>query len=272
MRHFIFALTTSAIVGLGASSPSSAADLPVKASVYNAPVMAGSNWSGWYIGLNAGGNWGTSQTSTTVSNGTTGVFFIPAAVNGINSIGAPTDFNTSGFTGGVHGGYNYQMGQWMLGLEADFGYFRSAGTNSVTGFIAAGVPATITSSISTDWLFTLRPRLGIISNNWLFYGTGGLAVTRLNANWNFLSTTGALITESASVSATKFGWTVGGGVETALPGKFTLGVEYLYANFGSVSTNNGAFFAAGVGILTNPVNQNASLQSNIVRLRLSKLF
>jgi outer membrane immunogenic protein len=184
-------------------------------------------------------------------------------------LGAPIDFSTSGFTGGVFGGYNYQMGQWLLGVEADFEYFRSAGSNTVNGLLLGVSPTTVTSSMSTDWLLTLRPRLGIVSGNWLFYGTGGLAVTRQSASWSILA---GLVTESASASALEPGWAVGGGVEAALPGNLILGAEYLYANFGSVSTNNGAFFVAGIGFLTNPINQSAHLESNIVRLRLSKLF
>jgi outer membrane immunogenic protein len=233
-----FALSAAAIVLIGLTGAANASDMAVKAPA--AAVTPAHNWSGWYAGLNAGGNWGTSQTSTVVSNGTTGVFFIPVAVNAINALGAPADFNASGFTGGVHGGYNYRLDKWLLGVEADFEYFRNAGSNTVAGLVG-GAPATIASSVSTDWLFTLRPRVGIISNNWLIYGTGGLAVTELHANWNFLQTAGGLVTESAAVSTITPGWTVGGGVETALPGKFTLGIEYLYVNFPGVSTNNGAF-------------------------------
>ena len=144
---------------------------------------------------------------------------MPVAVNGINGIGMPTDFKTRGFTGGTHGGYNYQMGHWLLGVEADFEYLRSAGSNTVTGFVVPGLPATIATSLGTDWLFTLRPRLGLIFGSWLFYGTGGLAVTRLSANWSFVSIGAA---ESASASATEPGWAAGGGVETMLPGKITL--------------------------------------------------
>jgi outer membrane immunogenic protein len=264
MKKFLIAgVAAAAFYG----TPALAADMAVKAPPPPpAPVWS---WTGWYVGLNVGGNWATSQTSTTVGNSTTGVFYPPGTVNAINAARA-TNFNTSGFTGGFQGGYNFQMNQWLLGVEADFEYFRSAGS---TGQVNALVPFTLTSSVSTDWLFTLRPRLGIISNNWLFYGTGGLAVTELHASWNYLSTTvGGTVTESASVSPTKAGWTIGGGVETALPGKYTLGVEYLYVKFDSVSTNNGIFINTPFGTLTNPINQSANLASNIVRLRLSKSF
>lgn len=228
------------------------------------------NWTGWYVGLNAGGNWGRSQTSTTVGPGAGGTSFGAPAVSGINSIGAPTNFDTDGFTGGIQGGYNYQIGQWLLGVEADFEYFRSAGSNSVTGVVVPGFPGIIATSVSTDWLFTVRPRLGVILNDWLVYGTGGLAVTELKATWNFVEVF-ASTAENASASVTKAGWTVGGGVETMLPGKWAIGAEYLYVQFDSASANS--FAVNGVGVtLTNTFSHSTDLASSIVRFRLSKHF
>jgi len=267
-RWLIAAIATISAVTF--TQTASAADLPVKAPV--APVAVAPSWTGWYVGLNVGGNWGTSAISTTVGNSSTGAFYPPNIVSNINAIGAPANLNTNGFTGGLQGGYNYQIGQWLWGVEADFQYFRSAGSNSVTGPIAAFNTVTITSSISSDWLFTLRPRLGIILNNWLFYGTGGLAVSELKANWNWVNTTAGLpITESASASGVKAGWIVGGGIETMLPGKWLIGAEYLYVNFGSISVNSIAI-ETGFGPLSNPFSHTADLSANIVRARLSKLF
>lgn len=266
------ALAAGAVISLAAVLSASAADLPPKAPASTAPVAAMTgHWSGWYAGLNAGGNWGTAQTPTHVGYGTAGIFMLPAAVDAINRIGADADVNTRGFTGGIHGGYNVRTGQWLLGLEADLDYFRSAGTQSATGLFVPGLTATLTSSVSTDWMFTLRPRVGLIRNNWLVYGTGGLAVTRLKASWSFLTSNGDT-SETASVSATRAGWIVGGGVEAALPQNLTLGVEYLYADFGITSTGSGAFIVGGVGAVTNPVTQSVSLQTSIVRLRASRSF
>jgi outer membrane immunogenic protein len=262
-------ILSAAVAVFGFTTVASAADLPIKAPV--APIAAPS-WTGWYIGLNAGGNWGRSETSTTVEDSTRPpAFFIPDGVTAINTIGLPTNFNTNGFIGGFQGGYNYQMGQWLAGVEADFEYFRSAGSNSVTGPLGTD-SATITSSVRTNWLFTVRPRLGVVFNNWLFYGTGGLAVTNLRANWNFVVNSVAnFVSESASASANRAGWTVGGGIETMLPGKWIIGAEYLYVNLGSVSAFSTNASAAGTPI-TNRFNHSADLTSNIVRVRLSKLF
>jgi outer membrane immunogenic protein len=245
-------------------APAMAADMPLKAP----PVaqVADPLWTGWYLGLNAGGSWGTSQTSTsTTAVAGPGLTLSALSIGIINGIGAPTNIDTSSFTGGAQGGYNYQIGQWLVGIEADFEYFRNAGSNTTSSATGAFV---LNSSVSTDWLFTARPRLGFISNNWLFYGTGGLAVTRLSAAWNMGGT--ALISESASASATRAGWVVGGGVETKLPGKWLLGVEYLYVNFDSISATG--FSNASGAPVANPINHSADLNANIVRARLSKLF
>jgi outer membrane immunogenic protein len=83
---------------------------------------------------------------------------------------------------------------------------------------------------------------------------------------------GTCSSESASASATKTGWVIGGGVETALPGKLSFGVEYLYVKFGSISATSTNFTAFGVGYPTNVFSHSADLSSNIVRVRLNKQF
>ena len=243
--------------------PASAADMATKAPA--API-ADPAWTGWYLGLNAGGDWSASELSTsTTSVPGAGLQLSALAIGLINGLGSPTDIHTSGFTGGAQGGYNYQMGQWLLGVEADIEHLHSAGSIS-----AATAPGTfnLNSSVSTDWLFTARPRLGVIANSWLFYGTGGLAVTRISGTWNLAGSAG--IAENASVASTKAGWVAGGGVETMLPGKWLVGAEYLYVNFASVSAVSSST-SFGTPLL-NPISHAADLNANIVRVRLSKLF
>jgi outer membrane immunogenic protein len=272
MRRFQVALL-AAVAVVGFASVASAADMPAKVPTYTKAPMAppAYSWTGWYMGLNAGGDWGKSNTSTTVAPGT--LSYPPFQVNVINAVvGAPPSTNTSGFTGGVLGGYNYQFGNLLAGVEIDFEYFRSAGSNTVSGNYFGIGTVSVTSSVSTNWLFTARPRLGIVSNNWLFYGTGGLAITQIKAAWNYLETANA-ITESASASPTKTGWVIGGGIETALPGKMFIGAEYLYVKFGSVSViSTNSFFPTFGGPLANPFSHSADLSANIVRARIGMKF
>ena len=96
---------------------------------------------------------------------------------------------------------------------------------------------TVNSSVSSDWLITLRPRVGFAANNWLVYVTGGLAVANLKSNFSFTDTF-AGATESASISKTKAGWTVGVGTEYALMNGWSVKAEYLYVDLGSENTTS----------------------------------
>ena len=86
------------------AGPSLAADLPTKAPVYRAEKPY--NWGGWYVGLNAGGDWGRSTASTSVDPGPGVPVFIIPIPPAITALGAPAQHSTSGFTGGIQGGYN----------------------------------------------------------------------------------------------------------------------------------------------------------------------
>ena len=282
MRQIISALLGAIALSIACVPGVLAANMPMKAPVA-APY---NNWTGFYVGLNAGGGWGHSNDPTSATfNPTTG-YFSAAGTTAVNSAGAQST-NTSGFTGGLQAGYNWQWANIVAGIEADFDYFGQKGSSSTSGVYpsAPSFSFTINSSASTNWLFTARPRLGmVVANNWLFYGTGGLAVTQVKANWSFTDNCniGVVCTvlafapptsASTSASATKAGWVVGGGVESALPGKLSLGVEYLYVNFGSISATNSNFISgASGGGLTQAFNHSADLTANIVRVRLNKQF
>jgi outer membrane immunogenic protein len=278
MGNKLISSLAGAVFIFAASGLAFAADMAVKAPPSApAPVY---NWTGWYAGVNAGGNWGTSDSSTN-GVGVGGLFTAPDcfppdsdcvlnAVDFQNAGVLKTD--TSGFVGGGQAGYNWQKGNVVLGLETEFEYFRSAGTSSNTvETVQKTGTLTVTSSMSTNWLFTLRPRLGWAVDNWLVYATGGLAVTDLKPGFSYSDTTSLLSSGAGSFSDTKAGWTVGGGVETMLPDRWVLGVEYLFVKFDNV--------AATVPVTITPFSpppQNfshtADLQANIVRARLSKLF
>jgi outer membrane immunogenic protein len=121
-----------------------AADLPrsYKAPAYVAPVFA--NWTGFYVGLNAGYGFGKSD------------WDFPAV--------SPSP---KGFVGGVTLGYNFQTGLWLWGIEGDLDYSGMKGSaDCVLG----------SCETKTSWLGTARGRFGYAGwNNWLPYLTGGAA-------------------------------------------------------------------------------------------------
>src|SRR6516164_1391576 len=151
-----------------------AADLPVKATIYKAPPRSQvGNWTGWYIGGNAGYGWG--------SNTGPGIETDPGDVSGIGpyfAVGGNVFPNLApkGFIGGGQVGYDWQVNRWVFGGIADF---QGADiTASVQHTITpAAFPITTTQGLSEklNLLGTLRARVGWASNDWLSYGSGGFA-------------------------------------------------------------------------------------------------
>ncbi len=201
------------------------------------------DWTGFYVGATAGAAWGqyTPRTST-VSDGYIG----PRGAAAVAAAGMQT-INSTGFVAGLAGGYNWQIGNLLLGLEADL---QAVDLDGATHTGAIHYPArsgqyTVTSFADTNWLFTARPRIGwVVPNNWMLYATGGVAVTQLHSNFSFVDTNRTF--ESGSVDAPKAGYAVGGGVEAPLTDRLSVKAEYLFVDFGntagSVTANNLAPF------------------------------
>jgi outer membrane immunogenic protein len=140
--RIILTTTAAAALLLGTSIASNAADLPRRAPV-TAPAMVAPiyNWTGFYIGINGGGGWGTSKWDS---------------VNSVDTAGA--------LVGGTIG-YNIQFGSWVLGIEGDGGWSSIGGTST------AGCGTGCTSKNS--WLSTVRGRVGYAFDRWMPYATGG---------------------------------------------------------------------------------------------------
>jgi outer membrane immunogenic protein len=255
---------------MGFASVGSAADLPTKAPVYKAPITATNNWTGWYVGLNAGGAWGSFDPSTSTVFSPVG-YFDPPNVPAINAAGAQS-IKPSAFIGGAQLGYNWQTGNIVAGGEVDFQSFHLSGNASTNAVYPSVAPAnfTIASSAHSDWLFTARPRIGIANDGWLAYVTGGLAVTELNGTFSFTDSFAAPLkfAEGVTISNTKIGYVLGGGVEALLSGNWSLKVEYLYVNLGTVSAVGLGTtpFTIGFGSNNNPFTHSLDLKASIARL------
>lgn len=260
MKKLAFAVSIFALSAAAAS----AADLAPRYVKAPATVVNPAyNWTGFYVGLNAGGAWGRDDIgSTTFVNG----FFpvdnaaVTAATNG--------RLNSSGFTGGGQAGYNYQTGNFVLGVEADFDYLGLR-RNTSTVFPFPSTPGaffTVQNSMSTDWLITARGRIGFAANNWLFYATGGLAVT--NERFSQTNLFLAPFVSTSTFSDTRLGWTVGGGAEYALNKNWSIKGEYLYADFGTVSTT-GVLTPAFAGSV---IGNTFHLTTNIGRVGVNYKF
>src|SRR5260370_78351 len=157
-----------------AASPASGADLPRK-PIYKAPppVVAPVpfSWTGFYVGLNAGGAGGREApplmlpgdwTSTAFNRHDTAIF---AAVGSQGT-------HPSSFTGGGQVGYNLQTGPAVLGIEADLNSLRlhaSRFISSVPGTLSA--PYSFAESFETDWIAPVLGRLVYAPHRVLIYAT-----------------------------------------------------------------------------------------------------
>jgi len=251
-------LRALSVLGLLISTPAAASGL-----LSSKPVAS---WTGFYAGLNAGAAWGTASKDS--------IFNAPvppyaaADVTGISST-ASQSLNTSGFTGGVQLGYNLQRGSLVWGVESDFQYLGLNGSNNLTASFPS-TPASVYSvatSVSTDWLFTARGRVGWTVHNALLYGTAGFAVGHQKFTQSIALLAPFVVTNSGS--DTRIGWTVGGGVEYALDPDWSIKAEYLYVDLGKPPASTGTISPASAGVYDQT---SAHLAFSIARLGVNRRF
>jgi outer membrane immunogenic protein len=194
---------------------------------------------GFYVGAYAGPNFQQGHANTTESGFG---YFASSSRTSIAATGSQA-FDAYGVNLGAVGGYTWVFDDnWFAGLEVDFGINSDVGTSTAGAVYPCCSPTTyaISSKVTTNWLFTARPRIGyVFMDNWAGYITGGLAMTDQKARFLFTDTF-ASAQESAVFSHTDASWTIGGGVEDKLSNEWTWRLEYLYAEFGSIggtSTN-----------------------------------
>ena len=201
---------------IGGTNAASAADLPVKAPYLKAPVAMVYDWTGFYVGVNAGVGIGRDYTRLAIPTGTS------LEASYLNPVGA---------VGGGQIGYNWQLpksafGSIVLGVEADL---QATGMrdnfNCLLGCIP-GLNANFNQRL--DWFGTVRGRVGIATGPVLTYVTGGYAYGSVKTTLTETIGTTALF----STSQNRGGWTWGSGVEASLGGNWTGKIEYLYVNLG----------------------------------------
>jgi outer membrane immunogenic protein len=198
-------ISTAAVVVVSGSA--FAADLPSRAPppvfVPPPPIFT---WSGFYIGGQVGYEWG--RTSATVFE-TAG----PASIG----LGG---FNSNGVVGGAHIGYNYQISQFVVGLEGDV---NGAGYRGSNVFLGA---ASFTTRNDIDG--SVRGRVGVAWDRALIYATGGAAFAPFR---HTITVFGGGVDEE---STTRVGWTIGGGIEYAITNNWSLRAEYRYTDYGHI--------------------------------------
>lgn len=180
------------------------------------PVLAGGsapaaayNWSGAYIGLDAGGSFGNYTQ--------------------FDDNGRGVKIDVSRFTGGVYTGYNWQISNFVAGLEADI-------SNGPKGITRRGTSGPYwhcgTGDCDADITYygTVRARFGYAINRTLIYGTGGFAYGR---------SSGGIFDSDQQGHGMNTGWTLGGGAEYAFTQHIVARAEYLHVDLGDIKFGEG---------------------------------
>jgi outer membrane immunogenic protein len=218
MQKFLIAAT---LVATTASAQ--AADLSAKIAFRKAPVAATTyDWSGIYAGVNLGLAVGGEGRS------------------GLDVLGLGGSFETFnlaslGTVGGGQAGYNYQLGNWVIGAEADIQGIGNETHSNCILTCNASTGAALREDMT--WFGTVRGRVGYASGPILNYFTAGFAYGGVTtaATERLFGTTDAFTTDRV-----KTGYTIGSGIEAAIGGSWTAKIEYLYVDLGS-STNTYTF-------------------------------
>jgi len=262
MKRFL--LGSAALLNFVGGYPAMAADITVKAAPA-AAVATEFNWTGFYVGLNAGDGFGNASSSMTgLPTPATFAGLAPAVPA---SYSPPTD----GFVGGGQIGYNYQINQMIVGFETDLSYAHIHGAVATIGLESTG-PFSYSQSQELDLFGTVRGRIGFTPfSNGFLYATGGLAYGEVKAANTLAFPNGPFFGEIyfGSISTIKTGWTVGGGWEEALVRNWTAKLEYLYYDLGTVTI---------IGIPTPPIlgqvqtSTAVKINGNIIRLGLNYKF
>jgi outer membrane immunogenic protein len=224
-----------------------AADLPMKAPPVVAPIYT---WTGFYIGVNGGGGGMNDSNSNTSVAGSSQQADQASTQFGVgpSSVGGNNAFHGTGAIAGGQLGYNYQMGNWVFGVEGE-GYWSGmkgtldASQNTFSG--AGGNVLAFTNSVHNQtenrYDFTIAGRMGIAFDRTLVYGKAGWAWGQFDALSNSTVLdfppieTARTITTQSTWGGMLNGPLFGLGIEYLITNNWTVKLEYNYIMFGTRS-------------------------------------
>lgn len=225
--------TFSALIALAAlSAPAFAADMPLRKAPV-APEYA-ADWTGFTIGLLGGGGWATAKPD-------------------FGPFGGKIDFDgkLKGWVAGAYAGYNWQVANFVLGVEGDYTQADINNTQTIGG---------IDVHTKVDRLASVRARVGfLVTPHLLAYGTGGVGFGSAEASATIPTETPVNLVARGN----HWGWVAGGGAEYSLGAKIKVRAEYLHYDFASAN------YAVGVPF---NFNVNSTLTVDVVRAGLGIQF
>ena len=224
-----------------AAKPSPAADISMFVKGAPPKPIAAEPWTGFYGGPHAGYGWGEKKW---IDN-------FPVFDGEVDA-----NVNTSGALAGFQLGYNYQINWLVLGLEGDFSWSDV----KKTGFSCFSFGDQVCSA-KPEWFADIAGRLGVAYGPALYYVKGGGAWVQDHFD-NLATCSGSQPTSSGGISAacgdqffanqTRFGWLIGGGIESYFAPNWSWKIEYNYMDFGSRSVS---FSDGADGFFTEEIRQ-----------------
>jgi outer membrane autotransporter protein len=237
------------------------------------PVVEVVNWTGFYVGGFGGAFLGAADW---------------------NYVGGGVSPHVGGYTWGGDLGYNYQVGAWVFGVEADLGKTNVNGGTACGPLLAGNLVTTpgpikapaaplfqMTCNAWADWVATATARVGYAWERLLLYAKAGGAWTneQVNATCNLGSVLQPLVipfqscSNPAGAPSTGFaatntmsGWTIGYGTEFALTRNWSARAEYNYISFGdrNVIASDGSVLNIGMHVSEVKVGLNYRFDSGVV--------
>jgi outer membrane immunogenic protein len=222
----------SLLSGLLCATPFAHADAADLLRPYGPPPLPPVfSWTGFYVGIHAGGEFGDTSFSDPFS-------------------GFSNNPRIAGFEGGGQVGYDYQMGAVVIGAEADISAITLIGNATDAGGFDRRTKG--------QWLSTVTGRLGVAADRWLFFGKGGVAFASLSD-----SVTDPNLNVESTGFQTQAGWIAGVGIEYAFEFNWTARLEYDFIGFGSRNVT----FNGPLGTVTSPVDVNFQRVTGAINYR-----
>lgn len=252
MKRFALLLASTTLF----AAPAFAADVtyeepPAPEAFVEAPAYG---WSGFYVGGQAGVGFGGDDGDVSVS----GAF--------PNDIVTRGDNGDASFTGGGQVGYDYQMGNFIVGAVADFNYIDRDAETSVTLADPTADGATFGSKTDVKAFGTLRAKAGVANERVAVYATGGLAYadvdTKSRGPGTFTSVAGTGYDVSTKSDSDKLGYSVGAGVDVLATENVSFGLEYLYTDVGESKTRT-EFNAVGAAAAGDPASFSTRSKTDV---------
>jgi len=196
------------------------------------PISTALDWTGFHVGVSGGFGFNNGDPAYSYVN-------VPSQIVPLLPKSANLDAD-GGIVGGTVG-FDKQFGQFVLGVEGDMSWtdFGGDATHIRPSIPSIGLPSLkFQTDYQMDWLSTVRGRAGITFDQWMLYGTGGLAIGNVSMKSSVTVAAPANGELVGSDDKTKTGWTAGGGAAFALTDHVTLKAEGLYYDLGHISTHS----------------------------------